>query len=32
MNLEIIFSLKNFSNRYIISLFVAEIRENELKN
>jgi hypothetical protein len=32
MNLEIIFSLKNFSNRYIISLFVAEIKESKFKN
>jgi hypothetical protein len=32
MNLDIIFLLKNFSNRYIISLFVAENRDDKFKN
>jgi hypothetical protein len=32
MNLAIIFPMKNFSNQYIISLFVAENKEDKLKN
>jgi hypothetical protein len=32
MNLTIIFYGKNFSNRYIITLFVAENKENIFKN
>lgn len=31
MNFLIIFSLKNFSNRFIIALFVAEYEKNKLK-
>lgn len=31
MNFFIIFSLKNFSNRFIITLFVAENKQNKLK-